>query len=226
MPRIECVFFDCDGTLVDSEVLCCKAYVHMFAHYDINLALERMIKEFKGVKLYEIIEIISKEYGLNQPVAEMEAVFRKEVARLFDSELVAIEGATELLQQITVPICVVSNGPVSKMQHSLGLTKMLPLFDDGEKGLRLFSGYDVKKWKPDPAMLYHAAEKMQVPIERCILVEDSFSGTYAGIAAGIQVFYYCADPHNSPIDHPLVTTFHDMRQLPALWREKGFSITN
>lgn len=27
MPRIECVFFDCDGTLVDSERLCCEAYV-------------------------------------------------------------------------------------------------------------------------------------------------------------------------------------------------------
>lgn len=50
------------------------------------------------------------------------------------------------------------------------------------------------------------------------LVEDSVAGAQAGITAGIPVFYYCADPHNPPLDHPLVTTFHDMHELPAIWR--------
>lgn len=63
MSRIEAVFFDCDGTLVDSEVICSKAYVHMFAQYGIQLALDDVFKTFKGVKLYEIIDTINAEYS-------------------------------------------------------------------------------------------------------------------------------------------------------------------
>ncbi|MNH32988.1 6-phosphogluconate phosphatase [compost metagenome] len=66
---------------------------------------------------------------------------------------------------------------------------------------------------------------MQVPIERCILVDDSAAGAQAGIAAGIPVFYFCADPHNPPIESPLVTPFNDLAQLPALWRERGWRLT-
>ncbi len=220
MNQVECVLFDCDGTLVDSEVLCSKAYVHMFAHYGIELALEEVFKKYKGIKLYEIIELVNAEHGVNLPASDLEPIFRQEVARLFDAELQPIAGARELLAQMNVPMCTVSNGPVSKMQHSLGLTDMLSYFDD-----RLFSGYDIQRWKPDPAIVFHAAQQMQVPVERCILVDDSVAGAQAGIAAGIPVFYFCADPHNQPIDHPLVTTFEDLAQLPALWQQRGWQLT-
>ncbi|MFZ1875246.1 MAG: 6-phosphogluconate phosphatase [Chania sp.] len=220
MNQVECVLFDCDGTLVDSEVLCSKAYVHMFEHVGITLSLEEVFKRFKGIKLYEIIEQINTEQGVSFPVSELEPIFRQEVARLFDAELQPIAGARELLAQMTAPMCTVSNGPVSKMQHSLGLTGMLSYFDD-----RLFSGYDIQRWKPDPAIVFHAAKQMQVPVERCILVDDSAAGAQAGIAAGIPVFYFCADPHNKPIAHPLVTTFDDLAQLPALWQQRGWRLT-
>ncbi|ATA19889.1 HAD superfamily hydrolase (TIGR01509 family) [Gibbsiella quercinecans] len=221
MTPVECILFDCDGTLVDSEVLCSMAYVHMFAQQGITLSLDEVFKKYKGVKLYEIIERVGAEQGISLPTAQMEPVYRQELARLFDSQLQPIPGAAELLAQIAVPVCTVSNGPVSKMQHSLGLTGLLPYFDD-----RLFSGYDIQRWKPDPAIVRHAAEKMQVPLERCILIDDSMAGAQAGIAAGIPVFYFCADPHNKPIAHPLVTTFHRLDQLPALWEQRGWRLTN
>ncbi|MCC3748434.1 6-phosphogluconate phosphatase [Rouxiella badensis] len=219
MPRIECVLFDCDGTLVDSERLCCEAYVLMFAHFGITVSYDEMFKKYKGVKLYEIIDIINRQHGLEKSKEEMEVVFREHVARLFDEKLEPIEGAKALLSAITVPMCVVSNGPVKKMQHSLGLTGLLPFMEG-----RLYSGYDLQRWKPDPALLYHAAQEMQVPIASCILVEDSVAGVQAGIAANIPVYYYCADIHNPAIDHPLVTAFTDMHQLAAIWREKGYNI--
>jgi HAD superfamily hydrolase (TIGR01509 family) len=192
----------------------------MFAHYGIELALEEVFKKYKGIKLYEIIELVNAEHRVNLPASDLEPIFRQEVARLFDAELQPIAGARELLAQMNAPMCTVSNGPVSKMQHSLGLTDMLSYFDD-----RLFSGYDIQRWKPDPAIVFHAAQQMQVPVERCILVDDSVAGAQAGIAAGIPVFYFCADPHNQPIDHPLVTTFDDLAQLPALWQQRGWQLT-
>lgn len=220
MSHIEAVFFDCDGTLVDSEVICSRAYVHMFQQYGITLDLEAIFKRFKGVKLYEIIDTINAEYGVNLAKADLETVYRAEVARLFDSELVGIAGANALLDSVTVPMCVVSNGPVSKMQHSLGRTGMLHHFPE-----KLFSGYDIQRWKPDPALMFHAAKAMNVNAEHSVLVDDSVAGAQSGIAAGMEVFYFCADPHNKPIKHPKVTTFTDLAQLPELWRARGWDIT-
>ncbi len=111
MSRIDAVFFDCDGTLVDSEVICSRAYVHMFAQCGIELALAEVHKTFKGIKLYEIIDTISRQYGMNLSKTELEPVYRAEVARLFDSELQEISGAAALIERIKVPMCIVSNGP-------------------------------------------------------------------------------------------------------------------
>ena len=217
---VSCVFFDCDGTLVDSEMLCTQAYVNTFAQFGADLSLQEMFEKYKGVKLYDIIADVSAGHDLNASPDEIEPAYRKEVARLFDEQLQPVSGAKALLEKITVPMCVVSNGTVGKMQHSLGLTDMLSFFDD-----RLYSGYAISSWKPDPALMFHAAKAMSVPLEQCILVDDSEAGAKAGIAAGIPVFYYCADAHNKPLDHPLVTTFDDMAQLPKLWQERGWKIT-
>ncbi|CAM3558658.1 6-phosphogluconate phosphatase [Salmonella enterica] len=221
MSQIEAVFFDCDGTLVDSEVICSRAYVAMFRQFGITLELTEVFRRFKGIKLYEIIDTISKEHGVALAKAELELVYRAEVARLFDSELEAIAGANTLLKSIKTPMCVVSNGPVSKMQHSLGKVGMLHHFPD-----LLFSGYDIQRWKPDPALMFHAANAMNVNVEQCILVDDSSAGTQSGIAAGMEVFYFCADPHNKPIVHPKVTTFTDLAQLQGLWKARGWNITH
>ncbi|MFP1766569.1 6-phosphogluconate phosphatase [Lonsdalea quercina] len=218
MSQIECIFFDCDGTLVDTEVLCCQAYVNVFAAYNVSLALEQFIAEFKGVRLHDIILRTCERYHLPQETTVLEREYRDEIARLFDAALQPIPGVRKLLETLQVPTAVVSNGPVSKMQRTLGKTALLPFFGD-----RLYSGYDIQTWKPDPAILYYAADQMKVAMERCILVEDSEAGVQAGISAGIPVFYYCADTLNRPIHHPLVTQFDDMRQLPALWRERGWT---
>jgi len=192
----------------------------MFAQYGIELALEEVFKTFKGVKLYEIIDNISQRYDVRLDKTELEPVYRAEVARLFDSELQEISGAKALIERVKVPMCIVSNGPVSKMQHSLGRTGMLDAFPD-----RLYSGYDIQCWKPDPALMFHAAKEMGVEVKNCVLVDDSMAGAQSGVAAGMEVFYFCADPHNKPIDHPKVTTFTDLAQLPALWRARGWDIT-
>ena len=80
-------------------------------------------------------------------------------------------------------MCVVSNGPVSKMQHSLGRTGLLRHFTD-----RLYSGYDIQRWKPDPALMFHAAEAMQVKAENCILVDDSTPALSRGLPPAWKCF--------------------------------------
>ncbi len=111
---VECVFFDCDGTLVDSEVLCTRAYVTTFAQYGITLSLQEMFEKYKGVKLYDIIRDVSETHRVALPLEDVEPAYRREVARLFDRELKPIAGAKALVGQMAVPICVVSNGTVKR----------------------------------------------------------------------------------------------------------------
>ena len=217
---VECVFFDCDGTLVDSEMLCTRANINTFAQFGISLSQQELFEKYKGVKLYDIIADVRQRYPQIPAVDVLEPLYRAEVARLFDQELQEIPGAKTLVESMQVPICTVSNGTVPKMQHSLGLTGMLPFFKE-----HLYSGYDIQHWKPEPDLMYYAADQMGVAIENCILIDDSEAGAKAGIAAGIPVFYYCADAHNPQLDHPLVTTFTDLAQLPALWRQRGWQLT-
>ena len=216
---VECLLFDCDGTLVDSEMLCTQGYVNTFAQFGIQLSLQEMFEKYKGVKLYDIIADVTAQHPIEASTETLESTYRAEVARLFDLHLQPISGAADLLAAIRLPMGVVSNGTVKKMEHSLGLTGLRHYF-----GPQLYSGYDIARWKPDPAIMHHAAQQMQVPIENCILIDDSEAGAKAGIAAGIPVFYYCADAHNPPLDHPLVTRFDDMAQLPGLWQARGWEI--
>ncbi len=76
---VECVFFDCDGTLVDSEVLCTQSYVNTFAQYGIELSLQQMFEQYKGVKLYDIVRDVLAQHQKEVPLDEFETAYRADV---------------------------------------------------------------------------------------------------------------------------------------------------
>lgn len=76
---------------------------------------EEVFKCFKGVKLYEIIDIVFFEYGVMLVKIEVEYVYCVEVVWLFDLELEVIEGVGVFLLVIIVLMCVVFNGLNNKM---------------------------------------------------------------------------------------------------------------
>lgn len=208
---IQCIIFDCDGTLVDSEVLCNKGLVNVFARYAATVTLEECLTRYKGGKMHEILTSICNDNGLVIDLIELEKEYRTELKRLFEVSLKPVENVFDALNKIDLPMCVASNGPVTKMQNTLGLTGLLHYFED-----RLYSAFDANIWKPDPGLLAYAAEKMGVELKNCVLVEDSVPGIMAGVNAGIPVLHYCANEHSEPVDHELVTRFQDMRLLPTL----------
>jgi HAD superfamily hydrolase (TIGR01509 family) len=92
-------------------------------------------------------------------------------------------GARELLQALRLPYCVATNGPREKAELTLGLTGLLPFFEQ-----RLFCAYEVGSFKPEPGLFLHAAQALGVRPSHCAVVEDSLPGVCAGVAAGMQVF--------------------------------------
>jgi HAD superfamily hydrolase (TIGR01509 family) len=180
----ELVIFDCDGTLVDSEELGTSVLLEMASELGLHLPLRETNLLFRGWQLDRCVAQIETWLGRKLP-DDFVAQVRLRTRSTFEAKLQPIPGAVELVQALRLPMCVASSGPREKIELSLSLTGLLPYFKD-----RIFSGYELGSWKPDPGLFLHAARTLGVEPARCAVVEDSLVGVQAGIAAGMQVFAY------------------------------------
>jgi HAD superfamily hydrolase (TIGR01509 family) len=180
---IDCIIFDLDGTLVDSEPLCNQAFIDLLP--EILLSVEALLIRFRGRKLADIFCDIESMIGRALP-DNFEAVYREHVEVLFKSSLVAFPNVHDVLQAIEIKICIASSGPQEKIVSALEKTGL-----DGFFAGRIFSSYDIGKWKPDPSLFLHAASKMGASPEFCLVVEDSPVGIAAAKSAGMIPLQFC-----------------------------------
>ena len=180
--KTRAVLFDCDGTLVDSEPLTMEVMVECAGRCGLDLTIEEALERFKGHKMADCMAAFEHRLGYSLP-EDFERKFRDRCAQVFEDRLEPVEGAHEVLQRLHLPYCLASSGPREKIDLNLRITGLTSYFGD-----RVFSAYDIGKWKPDPGLFLHAAEAMGVPPECCAVVEDSLPGVHAGIAAGMRVF--------------------------------------
>ncbi len=200
---IDCIIFDMDGTLVDSERLMMRGLLEMVPQ--ITLSGDEMMRRFGGQHLRRTFKIIEEEFKVELPDG-FEPDYRARVAELIASDLETFDGVEALLSQLRLPFCLATNAPVEKAQLVMRTTRLDRFFGD-----RLFSAYEVGQWKPEPGLFLHAAETMQVSPEKCLVVEDSAFGIEAGLAAGMHVLQFCSngeDPlHHNHFHH--YSNFHD-----------------
>lgn len=177
----ELVIFDCDGTLVDSEVVAARAWSEYVATYGVQLTPEDALARFRGVSMNWCIAHVAQLRGQALP-AHFEQELRTRMGVMLEQHLQPINGALEMVEQLQIPFALASNAPHHKIELCLRVTGLLPHFQG-----RIFSAYDVQRWKPDPALFLFAAERLGVPPARCAVVEDSLPGVQAGLAAGMKV---------------------------------------
>jgi HAD superfamily hydrolase (TIGR01509 family) len=167
--------------LVDSEIIALTVLAGAASDEGAAIDADEAIRSFRGLKMVDCVREIERRLG--RRVREtFVADLRRATGLAFDAELKPIEGTHAALAEIAVPVCVASNGPMSKLTHTLGLTELLGHFEG-----RLFSAYEVGSWKPDPGLFLHAAQALGVHPSRCVVVEDSLSGIHAANAAGMRV---------------------------------------
>jgi len=122
---VECIIFDCDGTLVDSEYLCCLGLETKLKEYGLHLSANKLTLKYRGWKLSNIIQEIENEHQLKLN-NDFVASYRKLVAELFERNLTPSKGVVDALESIDLPKCVASSGPLEKIQKALlvsGLSK-------------------------------------------------------------------------------------------------------
>jgi HAD superfamily hydrolase (TIGR01509 family) len=188
MTQPDLIIFDCDGVLVDSELLSCCCLSQVLAGYGIDLGQDQALDLFLGRSLTAVVE----HYGaLGHPLPErFPAELRARVRVAFRSALCPIQGVNSVLEGLQIPYCVASSSDVDRVSFSLALTGLAPHFDN-----RLYTAQMVERGKPAPDLFLYAAEKMRTDPRRTLVIEDSVSGVAAGKAAGMTVWGFVGGSH-------------------------------
>jgi HAD superfamily hydrolase (TIGR01509 family) len=188
MTKNELIIFDCDGVLVDSEVLSCGCLSDALANHGIDLGVEEALQQFVGRSVASIREHYS---ALGRPLADgflSELAVR--VREVFSASLVPIAGVGAVLDRLRVPVCVASSSDLDRVVYSLTLTGLAGYF-----GERLYTSQMVKRGKPAPDVFLHAAASMNANPHRTLVIEDSVSGVMAAKAAGMAVWGFVGGSH-------------------------------
>jgi HAD superfamily hydrolase (TIGR01509 family) len=214
--NFDLIIFDCDGVLVDSEVISCRTHAEMLTRHGYPISVEQVHDRFLGRSAHAARLEIERELGRPLP-DDLDIQLRAELYRSFEESLEAIPGIAQALQEISQPICVASSGSPERIRTSLMLVGLHERFAPN-----IFSAVQVTNGKPAPDLFLLAARQMQVPPGQCLVIEDSIPGVTAARAAGMTALGFHGGSHCRPStaaalrDAGAVATFADMRQLPAL----------
>ncbi|MDX2564017.1 HAD family hydrolase [Streptomyces sp. TX20-6-3] len=188
--RYDLVIFDNDGVLVDSEPISNTLLAGYLTELGHPTTYEESVRDYMGSAMHRIHELVEERSGQRLP-AGFDETFHARVFAAFQAELEAVSGAREVLKRLAeagVPYCVASSGSHERIRVGHRKTGLDAWFPDE----LVFSAEDVGRGKPAPDLFLHAASRMGVAPERCVVVEDSRLGVHAAVAAGMDVYGFTA----------------------------------
>jgi HAD superfamily hydrolase (TIGR01509 family) len=193
MTRADLIIFDCDGVLVDSEVLSCGCLSEVLASHGIGLGVDEALELFVG----RSVAAVREHYGaLRRPLPDQFSTeLKTKVRDVFSASLLPIEGIGAVLGHLQSPFCVASSSDLDRVAFSLALTGLSGYF-----GERLYTSQMVKRGKPAPDLFLYAAAAMHADPHRTLVIEDSVSGVKAGKAAGMTVWGFVGGGHYASRD--------------------------
>jgi HAD superfamily hydrolase (TIGR01509 family) len=210
------LIFDCDGVLVDSEVISNRVLAAHLSRHGYPVTSIECRDQFLGRTIPGVIDLVKSE-GIDLP-DDFEATLRDKDIKAFAEELKPVMGMQATLERLQhIPKCVASSGSPEKIRTNLQTTGLLGYFDSN-----LFSGRDVAQSKPAPDLFYMAADRMGAQTGACTVIEDTALGVEGGKRAGMRVFGFIGASHRVPEDASILRQagadliFSDMTQLPEL----------
>jgi HAD superfamily hydrolase (TIGR01509 family) len=208
--KYNCIIFDCDGVLVDSEAISAKVFQEMILELGTEIDFETVLEQITDTSMKENLLFISKFINGNLP-ASFETDFRKRSYEAFKTNLKPIKGIHELLNKLKIPVGVASSGPVEKIRLNLTTTNLIQFF-----GENIFSSYEIGSWKPEPEIYLHAAKKMGFKPSECAVIEDSIAGVKAAKAGGFDVYAFTREANKTIFKELRATVFFEMDELNRL----------
>lgn len=203
------IIFDCDGVLVDSEPISCKAWIEALKQHQVQTDAVEM-KQFIGNSAKKILNYFIKKTGLSLTEAVLEdnhQIYLKLAKESLES-MPKIERVLTHLNDRQIPYAVASSSTHERIAFSLSKTCLTQYFDI------ICSASEVLHAKPAPDLFLLAAERLGLNPEECIVIEDSLAGIQAAKAASMKVYAY-ASSHDAKIlqQHGADFVFRDYDEL-------------
>ncbi|UYC10713.1 HAD-IA family hydrolase [Xanthomonas sp. CFBP 8445] len=208
---------DCDGVLVDSEVLADRVMLDALGAYVPRVELEQFLAGSFGLTAQEIVQRVQRQYALDLPPGLYQEIRTRSEA-LIAAEVQPIDCVREALLALPLPLAVASNSMRESVVASVaraGLRERV--------GERIFSADMVARPKPAPDVYLLAARTLEVAPERCLVIEDSATGASAALAAGMTVIGFTGAAH-IPAGHAatlrqlgVAAVMEHMRELPQTY---------
>lgn len=187
--HIDLIIFDCDGVLVDSEILSQRVLLNMLKKLNVDVSADYFDKHFLGYNFEHVTAKVLADFNITL-TNEFRQRYRQALIEVFALELKPTVQLEWLLSQLNVNSCVATSGSPEKVKHSLNYTGLENYFSG-----RVFTSSEVKKGKPAPDLFLHVADKMGVLPEKCLVIEDSKAGIKGAQAANMQVIRYAGASH-------------------------------
>jgi HAD superfamily hydrolase (TIGR01509 family) len=188
------VIFDCDGVLIDSEILSARVDCEILSEFGYECTAEELAHRFAGFTTERIFELAGEELG--RPIPE-EVIRRaeRETDRRLGAEVQPIPGVQEMLDQLDAPRCICSNSRPERLRVSLTKAGLWDRFRP-----YVFSVRDVPKGrgKPAPDLFLLAAGKLETDPSDTIVIEDSVAGVTGAVAAGMRTVGFTGGSHSWP----------------------------
>ncbi|WP_435230249.1 HAD family hydrolase [Pseudopelagicola sp. nBUS_20] len=207
--RPELVIFDCDGVLVDTEIVANTAISHNLARYGLDLSPNACVSLFLGGTL-RVTMAKARSLGADLPDDWIDEMY-SEMFTALEKGVAVIDGVGEVLVRLDalgIPDCVVSNGPPAKMRISLGPSGLWDRFEG-----RIWSPHTHGSAKPDPGLLLMAAKHFGVATEACVMIDDSPSGVIAAKRAGVRAIGFDDGGHSGRLKTLGVEVVHQISEL-------------
>lgn len=214
MNGVDLVVFDCDGVLVDSELLSLAVAREALAREGLALDAAMVRETYLGRSAAFLAADAGRRLG-RALAADFLDRLADDTFAAFRSGLNPIPHVRAAIEALSLPRCVASSSTHARIALSLRLAGLADLFEG-----RAFSAADVARGKPAPDLYLFAAERCGVDPARCLVVEDSVAGVAAARAAGMAALGFLGGSHVDPArDGPALreagaaALFDDMRAL-------------
>ena len=220
--KISLVIFDCDGVLVDSELLSASVLTQMMMERGLPINADIFRSEFLGRSFATASQRYEQRLGISFP-ADFNMEYRSRLLAQIKGNLHAMPGVEEVLQRLNVPICLATSSSPQRLAVSMAESGLQKFFVGNS-----FTASEVKHGKPAPDLMLHAAKQMGVVPDFCLVIEDSEMGLRASHAAGMEVWRFTGGGHLKDGDAlpPDVVPARVLDSMPALleaFREIGIA---
>ena len=185
----ELIIFDCDGVLVDSEVISTRTLVSALETEGVFIDTAYVTRHFLGRSYRVAVERVKADFGIPLPDG-FEAYYRSQLFDAFRRELQVMPHVRDVITRLAVPYCLATSSSPERLSHSLAITGLAPLFEG-----RAITASEVKRGKPAPDIFLHAAGRFGVEPSKCLVIEDSSVGIEGGLAANMQVWRFTGGSH-------------------------------